>query len=693
MSDINLVISYDNGNIDKVSKEAETKLGRAGKEAGKDFSSGFRAAIPGVLGQVAKIGSAIAAVAGGLVVFKSIEAAQEQENAVNRLAGALRSAGDFSREALSDFESFAAELQEVSKIGDEVTLSQLALAKGFGASNEQAKQIVAAAADLSVALGIDLESATRNVSKTLGGYAGELGEVIPELKNFTQEQLQSGAAIDIIAGKFQGLAQNELQTFSGALTQTQNSFGDLLEQIGSLITQNPLFIRVLNSLNRGFQQLGNFIAEFVNNGGIGRINQFLQDLANDIFRFFIRPLEVAFNVSRIVFLGISTAVLTVSRTFTEINRAIEDTTGAFSLLFRIGSVVVNGLQTGFDLVLASITALAEKAVQFVGLFTDVSGIERTLNNLSNGAFKNFEESAANTNAAIEELFSQGNNRSQEVRAVFDLKAEFETELLDSTIASLNESVDNVFNTGTTDALQARVNDTFNAIKETTAIQTEEINNNIMKVDEAANLTANSLLGVFTNLQFTFTSTAKQLKATAAQIGGIVKNGLVGAISGGIQTIINSLAAGENAFAALSKFVLGAFGDLAIQLGQTLIGAGLGVEALKSLGGTAAIAAGAGLVALGAIIKSFIGGGGSSPTTSFAPNSGGPGSIGTFSSTSDTIDDDFIGQAEGTAEARTVINLTVEGNSFGNEEFARQVAESISEEGGKQGLVFNNFQTA
>ena len=76
----------------------------------------------------------------------------------------------------------------------------------MGATVDQSKDIIKAAADLSSALGIDLKSATRNISKTLGGMAGELVEVIPVMKNLTREQLLAGKGIELISKKYAGFA-------------------------------------------------------------------------------------------------------------------------------------------------------------------------------------------------------------------------------------------------------------------------------------------------------------------------------------------------------------------------------------------------------------------------------------------------------------------------------------------------------
>jgi hypothetical protein len=55
---------------------------------------------------------------------------------------------------------------------------------------------------------------------------------------------------------------------------------------------------------------------------------------------------------------------------------------------------------------------------------------------------------------------------------------------------------------------------------------------------------------------------------------------------------------------MTAMFLDAFGTLAMGAGMTLIGIGLGVEALKTLAGAAAVVAGIGLVAIGGLLKGF-----------------------------------------------------------------------------------------
>lgn len=240
-------------NIEKSSKKSFAGLKDAAGSVGKAFKS---------LGnRVFSLQGLLAAAAGAFAVTKLIDAANKQEDAVTRLNTALAVTGSFSEEASKDLQDFASSIQDTTKFGDELVLNQLALAKSFGASNEQAKSIVSAATDLAASLNIDLNSATRNVAKTLGGFAGELGEVIPELKSLTKEQLLTGKGIDILAKQFQGAARGQIQTFSGALTQSKNAFGGLLEELGFLLTKNPAVIAAINAAQKLFKELAESVSD------------------------------------------------------------------------------------------------------------------------------------------------------------------------------------------------------------------------------------------------------------------------------------------------------------------------------------------------------------------------------------------------------------------------------------------------
>ena len=59
-------------------------------------------------------------------------------------------------------------------------------------TEEQIRDTLKAATQLADAGIGTLESNTRNLAKTLNGTAGELGELIPGMRNLTKEQLMHG---------------------------------------------------------------------------------------------------------------------------------------------------------------------------------------------------------------------------------------------------------------------------------------------------------------------------------------------------------------------------------------------------------------------------------------------------------------------------------------------------------------------
>jgi hypothetical protein len=200
--------------------------------------------------------------------------------------------------------------------------------------------------------------------------------------------------------------------------------------------------------------------------------------------------------------------------------------------------------------------------------------------------------------------------------------------------------------------------------------------------------ADLLTGTFGNVSIGINKTKEQMENTAKQTAKIVQGGLARGIAGGIQNIVQSLAAGENAFKNLGKFILGTIGDLAIQLGQFFIAEGIAVEALNAVSGTGAIAAGAALVALGTLLKGFSAGGGAAAGSAPAGTAQSPA----FQPATVEPTGEFIEEAQA-ATPQTIVNFNIEGNVKGDEEFIRDTVASIGEEAGKQGLVFDNFQTA
>jgi hypothetical protein len=199
------------------------------------------------------IGGVVGGFALGAAIKKLTDAASKQEDAINSLNSALESSGKFSDEASKKLQGFASQLQKTSKFGDTLTLGALArlstLTKKLGSDDLiKAQQ---AAADLAAALGLDLQTATDLVAKSINGNTGALNKYGISVKKGKDETEGFANTLNALS-KFQGRAEAETFTFSGAIAQLNNSFSDISKEIGFFIIQSPIIINSIKELTKLF---------------------------------------------------------------------------------------------------------------------------------------------------------------------------------------------------------------------------------------------------------------------------------------------------------------------------------------------------------------------------------------------------------------------------------------------------------
>lgn len=161
----------------------------------------------------------------------AVKAADVQLKNEQRLLTALRGREDIQQRLIQQ----AGELQSRSLFGDEEIIGQQAFLASLGLTEQQINDTIEAAAQLSSATGMTLDSAVKNLAKTYGGLSGELGESIPKLKELTTEQMKNGEAVKFILDNYRGFAESAAETGLGPLQQLKNSIGDVGEEIGKVL--------------------------------------------------------------------------------------------------------------------------------------------------------------------------------------------------------------------------------------------------------------------------------------------------------------------------------------------------------------------------------------------------------------------------------------------------------------------------
>ena len=219
----------DQSGIDKGLKETEAKL----KKSGKDFKKSFADMRDIMQGPVAAGKMIVQGIQKVIAVVNDLtDAYKTQQKAETQLEAAARNNPFLSSSNVQSLKDYASELQGISTFGDEELIPFMAQLASAGRTQDEIMKIMAASVDIAASGAMSLDSAVRNLNKSFGGLAGELGETVPEIKALTQEELKQGGAVDILAKRYKGMAKEVAQT-TGSGEQLKNAWGDLKEELGA----------------------------------------------------------------------------------------------------------------------------------------------------------------------------------------------------------------------------------------------------------------------------------------------------------------------------------------------------------------------------------------------------------------------------------------------------------------------------
>jgi len=201
------------------------------------------------------------------LIKRGTELASAQELADKKMATALLALGPAAEGAAAGFNEQAIALQKLGVASSETIQATQTLLLNFGIQAEAVPLATQAALDLSAALGVTLDFAARNLGRTLGGFAGELGEIIPALRGLSAEALKAGDGIALIAKQFAGQASAQAVTYAASVKRLNDALADTTKVIGES-AQSPgaarsyrnlaSAIEFLNEESEGSKALGFF---------------------------------------------------------------------------------------------------------------------------------------------------------------------------------------------------------------------------------------------------------------------------------------------------------------------------------------------------------------------------------------------------------------------------------------------------
>lgn len=260
------------GNVRKELDSTQKKVSDTGKAATNEFNQvgnslkGLAGTIGVAFGvqQVIQFGKA------------SVQAYMEAEKNAKLLLFALNGNSQVQQRLIEQ----SAQIQKTTIYSDDQVQQAQTFLANQGMTEQQIMKTIEAATQLATVTGVDLQTATEQLSGTYEGSIGRLGKLDAGFKDLTKEQLANGGAVDLIIEKYGGLAQAAGDTAEGQLVRFQNQLGDIQEEIGAA------FLPAITSL---VDSLSEFAAETDFNAVMSELGEIFTTLTqpiSDIFSAF-----------------------------------------------------------------------------------------------------------------------------------------------------------------------------------------------------------------------------------------------------------------------------------------------------------------------------------------------------------------------------------------------------------------------
>ena len=181
----------------------------------------------------------------------SVKAATEAEDSQNALKAALEITGRSVEGNTEAYNDFAAAMMKETVYSDEAVRSAATLMLQLTDLDQKGVQrAIKGAAGLATTMGIDLNSATRMVTKAMEGQTTALrraGIIVDE--NLPKEQKQAKMMEEL--DKLYARSTAEVKSMGGQLKQVGNYFDEVKEGVGGAIVGNEDFRKMVKSLSEG----------------------------------------------------------------------------------------------------------------------------------------------------------------------------------------------------------------------------------------------------------------------------------------------------------------------------------------------------------------------------------------------------------------------------------------------------------
>ena len=206
----------------------------------------------------------LAAIAAGAFAAKigydAVKAAMEDQKSQTLLANSLRNTVSATDATIAATEEYITAMQAEFGIADDQLRPALAALAAVTGDVGKAQSLLGVSMDIAAAKGIDLNTASKLVSKAYGGNVGALKKLFPQISAATVKSKDFAAAMREISGETKGAAAAVVNTFAGQMERIKLAFGEASESLGyKLLPQIKSFADLI--INKAIPAIQKFVDE------------------------------------------------------------------------------------------------------------------------------------------------------------------------------------------------------------------------------------------------------------------------------------------------------------------------------------------------------------------------------------------------------------------------------------------------
>lgn len=355
-------------NIEKSSEKAADTQVKNAKSIEQNYTKAFSAL------KIAA-GAAIAVFASRAIVdfFRDgIEAANEEQRAINNLNTALQLNGKFTKELSKEYQVFADEIEKTTSLTAEQVLETSALLNNMTRlSDDGIKQATNAAIELSSAFKIDLNQATKLLAKAANGQTDGFRRLGLEISE-TGTKAEVFQRVVTRLSDFQGSAAKQANTFSAASAKLGDAFSDISKELLKSLVNNEkftAFLRTAAGLVKSFaDDLG------ANASPLASFASFIADLGVSALPLFVRGLEFAVGGLKIATRSVQLILATIGSLGDALVGVVSGPVDLFLDAFTALRIVLLRAGQAFDSLFGDLSGVAEAEKKIVSLTNSLSAV-------------------------------------------------------------------------------------------------------------------------------------------------------------------------------------------------------------------------------------------------------------------------------------------------------------------------------